>query len=74
VPFDEVIEANSGTPSEQAQLAVWGVLLGFGNASKGLRQLLEALDLFVGRYLLLTTIAYCGIKFVHFKVFDPFPM
>lgn len=36
-------------------------------------QVFEALDLFVGRYLLLTTVGYVGIKFVHFKIFDPFP-
>ena len=28
---------------------------------------------FIGRYLLLTTVAYVGIKFVHFKIFDPIP-
>ena len=34
---------------------------------------IEALDVFVGRYLLLTTVAYVGIKFVHFKLWDPIP-
>ena len=36
-------------------------------------QTVEAADVFVGRYLLLTTVAYVGVKFVHFKIFDPFP-
>ena len=33
----------------------------------------EAVDFFVGRYLLLTTVGYVGLKFVHYKLFDPFP-
>jgi len=33
----------------------------------------RAADLFVGRYLLLTTVAYVAIKFIHFKIFDPIP-
>ena len=37
------------------------------------REAVEALDLFVGRYLLLATVAYVGLKFVHFKIFDPIP-
>ncbi|KAJ1621270.1 hypothetical protein T492DRAFT_1071734 [Pavlovales sp. CCMP2436] len=40
-----------------------------GGASKAARQSAEALDTFVGRYLLLTTVAYVGVKFVHFKIF-----
>ena len=39
----------------------------------GVRRAVELLDVFVGRYLLLTTVAYVGIKFIHFKVFDPIP-
>lgn len=42
--------------------------------SKGARQTIEAVDLFVGRYLLFTTVTYVLIKFIHFKLFDPFPM
>ena len=44
-----------------------------GELSGGVRRLVELLDVFVGRYLLLTTVAYVGIKFVHFKLFDPIP-
>ena len=53
---------------------VWGALRGVGEASKSVREGIELLDIFVGRYLLLTTVAYVGIKFVHFKLWDPFPM
>ena len=37
-------------------------------------QIVENLDVFVGRYLLLTTVGYVAIKFVHFKIWDPFPL
>lgn len=72
VEIDEIIAANSDTRSAQAQLAVFGLMLGWGRVSNSLRQGIEALDLFVGRYLLLTTVGYVGIKFVHYKIFDPF--
>jgi hypothetical protein len=51
------------------------VLLLFGSArvaggvTKVARQTAEALDTFVGRYLLLTTVGYVGLKFIHFKLF-----
>lgn len=38
-----------------------------------LREFLEALDLFVGRYLVLLATFYIGIKFLHYKVFPDFP-
>ena len=44
-----------------------------GELSAGVRRAVELLDVFVGRYLLLTTVGYLGIKFIHFKLFDPFP-
>jgi hypothetical protein len=52
---------------------LWGGLRGAGEVSKGVREAVEAVDLFVGRYLLLSTVAYVGFKFVHFKILDPFP-
>jgi len=74
VPLDEVYAANSATVADKAALATWGSLLAVGQVSKGARQTIEAVDLFVGRYLLFTTVTYVLIKFVHFKLFDPFPM
>ena len=44
-----------------------------GEVSGGIRRSVEAVDFFVGRYLLLTTVAYVGVKFVHYKIFDPIP-
>jgi len=73
VEIDEIIAANSGTVGEKAALATWGSLLAVGQLSKGTRQIVEGIDVFVGRYLLVTTVTYVLIKFVHFKLFDPFP-
>ena len=33
----------------------------------------DAVDLFVGRYLVLWVTAYIGLKFLHFKVLPDFP-
>jgi len=72
-PIDEVWEANAGSTGGQVQLIAWGLIFGVGQVSKGFRKGVEAADVFVGRYLLLTTVAYVAIKFVHFKIYDPFP-
>ena len=64
MPLDEIVAANSGTAAEKAQLAAWGTLLAVGQTSNFMRQTIENIDLFVGRYLLLTTVAYVGVKFV----------
>jgi len=72
-PLEDVIDANKGSNSEKAQLALWGGLLGIGLTSKTLRQIVERIDSFAGRELYLLTVLYVGIKFIHFKVWDPFP-
>lgn len=74
-PLDEIVQqALAGGGAEKAELVVWGGLFGVGQASKVVREGVEAVDLFVGRYLLLSTVGYCAIKFAHFKLFDPFPL
>jgi len=74
VPLDEIIDASKGTAAGKAKLGVFGALLAVGQTSNFFRQAVEAIDVFVGRYLLITTVTYVGIKFIHFKIFDPFPM
>eukprot|EP00967_Tisochrysis_lutea_P146306 scaffold275923_cov33-Tisochrysis_lutea.AAC.3 len=54
-------------------VAIAGALRMVGEVSGGIRRSVEAVDFFVGRYLLLTTVAYVGVKFVHYKIFDPIP-
>ena len=73
MPLEEIIAASSNNTSDKATLAVFGSLLAVGQTSNIFRQFVEALDVFVGRYLLITTVTYVGIKFIHFKLFDPFP-
>jgi len=41
--------------------------------NKVFREFIEALDLFVGRYLVLIASGYIIIKFLHFKIFPDFP-
>merc|ERR1719401_1822678 len=72
-PLEDVFKANSGTLPEQVKFFLWGSLLGVGVASRTVKEIVEALDVFVGRYLLLSAVAYVGIKLIHFKFFDPFP-
>jgi len=71
--FEEVVEANKAEPVGVASLVVFGGLRTVGETARQTRRFAEFLDVFVGRYLLLTTVAYLGIKFVHYKVWDPFP-
>lgn len=44
-----------------------------GGSCKLVRETVEGIDTFVGRYLLLTTVGYVVIKFVHFKLLPDFP-
>lgn len=50
-----------------------GAAKGVGETSKFTREVLESVDLFVGRYLTLIATGYIGLKFVHFKIFPDFP-
>lgn len=67
--LEDVVAANSGSQVELANLALWGAFFGLGTASKGIRQVTEKLDSFVGRDLILASTVYVAIKFAHFKLF-----
>ncbi|KAL7548339.1 hypothetical protein ACHAWF_011626 [Thalassiosira exigua] len=67
IDFDKV------TPADVPLLALSGGVKVVGDASKVFREFIEALDLFVGRYLVLIASGYIGLKFVHFKIFPDFP-
>eukprot|EP00571_Detonula_confervacea_P016554 CAMPEP_0172311056 /NCGR_PEP_ID=MMETSP1058-20130122/13654_1 /TAXON_ID=83371 /ORGANISM="Detonula confervacea, Strain CCMP 353" /LENGTH=378 /DNA_ID=CAMNT_0013024113 /DNA_START=60 /DNA_END=1196 /DNA_ORIENTATION=+ len=60
-------------PVEIPLLVLSGGVKVVGEASKLFREFIEALDLFVGRYLVLLASGYIILKFVHFKVFPDFP-
>lgn len=72
-PPEQVWKVNSENAAGVAAVVGFGALRAVGEASGGLRRGIEAVDFFVGRYLLLTTVGYVGLKFVHYKLFDPFP-
>ena len=42
LPVGQVVEANSASTSEKAQLVLWGGLYGVGKLSGGVRQAVEA--------------------------------
>jgi hypothetical protein len=73
-PPDEEIMGTSpdNVPGFVVQV-VSGAAKSVGEGSKLLRQLVEAVDLFVGRYLVLYATAYIAIKLIHYKVFPDFP-
>lgn len=56
-----------------AAVAVFGTIKFFGAVLGVCREIFEALDLFVGRYLVIISTGYIAIKFLHFKVFPDFP-
>ena len=70
---EEVWKGNTATAKDKAGTVVTIAIFGTGLLAKNLRQLVEGADVFVGRYLLLSTVAYVGVKFVHFKLWDPIP-
>mmetsp|Transcript_25266 Transcript_25266/g.37267 ORF Transcript_25266/g.37267 Transcript_25266/m.37267 type:complete len:365 (-) Transcript_25266:235-1329(-) len=67
VDFDKV------KPAEIPLIVFSGGVKLVGEASKVFREFIEALDLFVGRYLVLLASGYIILKFVHFKIFPDFP-
>lgn len=56
-----------------ALTVVTGGVKSLGEASKVTREIIEAIDLFVGRYLVLYATGYIAFKFIHFKIFPDFP-
>lgn len=68
-PFPPYACCRAAEGATLALLLLFGAARVAGGTSKAFRQTAETLDTFVGRYLLLTTVAYIGIKLVHFKVF-----
>ena len=61
------------SPVELVAAVASGGFKAIGESSKLIREVMEGLDLFVGRYLVLIATGYIGLKFLHFKVFPDFP-
>jgi hypothetical protein len=60
-------------PAELVSVVFFGTAKLAGQAVGLVRDGLDALDIFVGRYLVLWASVYIGLKFLHFKVFPDFP-
>jgi len=69
----KLLDLDNVDPKAYPLVVVSGGVKLVGEASKYFREFIEALDLFVGRYLVLIASGYIILKFVHFKVFPDFP-
>lgn len=73
VEEEKLVDLENSSPVSLALTIVSGGFKTVGEGSKLVREIMEALDLFVGRYLVLIATGYIGLKFLHFKVFPDFP-
>ena len=71
--LNEFLDMSGVQPKNYPIVVSSGIVKGVGESSKLAREILEATDLFVGRYLTLIATGYIGFKFLHFKVFPDFP-
>lgn len=71
--FDYSVDFGKTSPGELPVVFLSGGVKFTGQSIGLLRELLDAIDLFVGKSLILWVTAYVGVKFIHFKVFPDFP-
>jgi len=70
---EKLIDFENTDPLGLAVILSSGAVKLVGESSKVVREVVEGLDLFVGRYLVLLATGYIGLKFLHFKIFPDFP-
>jgi hypothetical protein len=71
--YDYSVNFSQTSPAELPVVIVSGGVKAAGQAIGFAREVLDAIDLFVGKSLILWVTAYVAIKFIHFKVFPDFP-
>ena len=71
--FDYAVDFSDTSPAELPVVILSGGVKVAGQSIGLLREVLDAIDLFVGKSLILWVTAYVGIKFLHFKIFPDFP-
>lgn len=71
--LDELLDFSKIENKDIPFALLTGGIKGVGETSKVVKETLESIDLFVGRYLVTLATGYVGIKFLHFKVFPEFP-
>lgn len=71
---EEVQEESGPPPPPAAPLAVFGgICKGYGIFAGILKDFLEGVDTFAGRYLAFFSILYIAFKWAHFRLFNDFP-
>ena len=71
--YDYSVDMSKTEMGELPTIILSGGVKAFGQAVGLLREILDAIDLFVGKSLILWVTAYVIIKFIHFKIFPNFP-
>jgi hypothetical protein len=71
--YDYAVDMSSTDVKELPVVVISGGVKAAGQAIGLVREALDAIDLFVGKSLILWVTAYVGIKFLHFKIFPDFP-
>lgn len=75
-PEPEVQEEEQAQPKDELSVGpvqvFGGVCKTYGNISEFVKNTLEGFDTFVGRYLVVVSIAYVGFKWAHFRLFNDF--
>uniref|UniRef100_A0A7S1YHC6 Uncharacterized protein n=1 Tax=Grammatophora oceanica TaxID=210454 RepID=A0A7S1YHC6_9STRA len=67
------VDLENADPKSYPVIFLSGSVKSIGEVLRVSRELMEAFDLFVGRYLVLIATAYIGLKLLHYKVFPDFP-
>jgi hypothetical protein len=71
--FDYSVDMSNSEMKDLPGIVLSGGVKAAGQAVGLLREVLDAIDLFVGKSLVLWATAYIGFKFLHFKIFPDFP-
>ena len=71
--YDYTVDMDSTDVKQLPVVVISGGVKAAGQAIGLVREALDAIDLFVGKSLILWVTAYVGIKFLHFKIFPDFP-
>lgn len=71
--YDYSVDFSRTSPKELPVVILSGGVKAAGQSIGLLREILDSVDLFVGKSLVLWVTAYVGIKFIHFKIFPDFP-
>lgn len=71
--LDELLDFSKIENKDIPAALLTGAVKTTGETSRVIKETLENIDLFVGRYLTTMATGYVGLKFLHFKVFPDFP-